>query len=619
MTDDIERLGATPLGADKTHFCVWAPSHSSVDVCLGARRTESLRGDERGYYRVTLEGIPPGSRYSYRLSNDLLRPDPASRSQPGGVHEASEVIDLNFAWTDQRWPGLPLSRYVLYELHVGTFTHEGTFDAVVGHLDGLRELGVTAIELMPVAQFPGTRNWGYDGVYPFAVQSSYGGPRGLQRLVDACHERELAVVLDVVYNHLGPEGNGLADFGPYFTSAYRTPWGEAINFDGPGSDEVRRYFIENALQWIRDFHVDALRLDAVHAIMDRSAHPFLEELSRAVHDLGNRLGRTVALIAESDLNDSTLVRVPEIGGYGLDSMWCDDLHHATHTLLTGERDGYYQDYGRIDHLARAWARGATYAGEFSRFRKRRHGRIREGLSPHQIVVCVQNHDQVGNRPGGERLSALVGFEAEKLSAGVVALAPHLPLLFMGQEYGESAPFQYFVSHSDPELVEAVRQGRKDEFSSFDWPGDVPDPQSEDVFRRCVLDHDLSQQGCHAILWRLYQQLLSLRQRYTPVGMDEAMAFEVEKVLFVRRGGRAWMAFHFGGTEVSVALPVSAGRWVRSFDSAEEDWAGPGTSLPHRIDSEGEVRVTVAPFSFAVYTAEPKHEGERADPGTSSAS
>ncbi|HXV64160.1 MAG TPA: malto-oligosyltrehalose trehalohydrolase [Vicinamibacteria bacterium] len=598
------RLGATPVDGERCHFSVWAPEQARVELFVeGESHPRALERDDLGYHQAVFERVPAGTRYLYRLADGKDRPDPASRFQPEGVHGASEVLDLGFEWTDRGWVGYPTSSCVLYELHVGTFTTDGTFDAVVGHLDRLRELGITVVEIMPVAQFPGSRNWGYDGVFPFAVQASYGGPRGLQRLVDACHRRGLAVVLDVVYNHLGPEGNILGDYGPYFTDVYRTPWGAAINFDGPESEGVRRYFIENALQWIGEFHIDGLRLDAVHAILDRSAKPFLEELAAEVHALGERVGRRVAVIAESDLNDPRLVRSTALGGFGLDSMWCDDLHHATHVLLTGETNGYYEDFGKVEHLARAWERGMTYAGEYSRYRKRRHGRPVTDLERQHIVVSVQNHDQIGNRMFGERLGAIVDFESEKLAAGVLLMSPFVPLIFMGQEYGETAPFQYFVSHGDPELRKAVREGRRDEFRSFDWKGEVPDPQSEEAFRRSVLNHELRVQGRHALVHELYRELLGLRWRLLAIGMDDTICFEARNALLTLRDRRAWMMFHFGQEPIPLMVPLPEGRWVKAFDSAEAKWQGPGSDLPETLDSEGEAELSLPARSFAVYCRE----------------
>ncbi|MBX6363410.1 MAG: malto-oligosyltrehalose trehalohydrolase, partial [Gemmatimonadetes bacterium] len=470
-------LGAIPLGGGRCRFRVWAPAAGTVTLhLLGlVDRVLPMPAADRGYFEIEVDDAPPGTPYAYRLDDGGDLPDPASRWQPQGVHAPSAVADAAFPWTDGAYTPPRLADYVIYELHVGAFTPDGTFEAVIPHLERLRDLGVTAIELMPVAQFPGERNWGYDGVFPFAPQSSYGGPAGLRRLVDAAHGLGLAVVLDVVYNHVGPEGNYFGRFGPYFNPAYRTPWGGAINFDGPGSDEVRRYYIENALYWIADFHIDALRLDAVHAIVDLSARPFLAALGRAVHGLAARLGRPAYLIAESDLNDPRLVTPVEDGGYGLDAQWADDFHHALHALLTGERGGYYQDYGTVEDLARAFRTGFVYTGQYSRYRGRRHGARPVSIPAERFVVFAQNHDQIGNRALAERLSSLVPFEGLKLAAATVLLSPFLPLLFMGEEYGETAPFLYFVSHTDPALIEAVRRGRKAEVAPLGGATPAPPP------------------------------------------------------------------------------------------------------------------------------------------------
>ncbi|MFW6369546.1 MAG: malto-oligosyltrehalose trehalohydrolase, partial [Myxococcota bacterium] len=444
MIDVGERgsLGATYLGKGRCRFRVWAPRHERVAVRLerpNAGEVE-LQATGRGYHEGVLEEVRPGDRYLLRLGEDLLRPDPASRAQPEGVHGPSMVVDPSFEWTDGSWRGARLEDYVFYEIHVGTFTGEGSFDAVIPHLDELVELGVSCLEIMPVAAFPGSRNWGYDGVSLYAAQWSYGGIDGLRRLVDACHARGLAVCLDVVYNHLGPEGNYLRDFGPYFTSRYSTPWGEALNFDGPGSDQVRHFFLENIRWWIEDVHIDALRFDAVHAIFDQSAWPFLAEAAALVRSMGEGLGRRVHAVAESDLHDPRMVRPPELGGYWMHAEWNDDLHHAVHSLLTGEREGYYADFGAAENLSSVYERAYAHAGSWTPHRGRRYGAPATGVPAERFVVCVQNHDQTGNRLAGERLSALTSFESLKLAAGAMLLSPYLPLIFMGEEYGERNPF-----------------------------------------------------------------------------------------------------------------------------------------------------------------------------------
>ncbi|HEX9780549.1 MAG TPA: malto-oligosyltrehalose trehalohydrolase, partial [bacterium] len=573
-------------------------------------RTAPMEPAGAGYHRAVVEDVPVGARYRYRLDGGRTLPDPASRWQPDGVHGASAVAPEPFPWTDHAWRGRALTDYVLYELHVGTATPEGTFEALIPMLDGLRDLGVTAIELMPVAQFPGRRNWGYDGAYPFAPQHSYGGPGGLRRLIDAAHERGLAVTLDVVYNHLGPEGNDLGAFGPYFTDRYRGPWGAAINFDGPGSDEVRRYFIENALGWVRDFHVDALRLDAIHGIFDVSARPFLAELGAAVHAEAGRAGRAVHVIPESDLNDPRAIRPAELGGWGLDAQWNDDFHHALHALLTGERQGYYRDFGTLEDLASAWREGYVYAGRHSAFRGRRHGAPARACGADRFVIFSQNHDQVGNRMLGERLSALAPFDALKLAAGMVLFAPGIPLLFMGEEYGETAPFLYFIEHGDPGLIEAVRQGRSREFAAFGWQASPPDPQAEDTFRRSRLTPAPALEGRHRALREFYREALALRRAHPALARADrdGLAVTVEEAarLFLARrgapGSSVFLMFHFGAQPAVRGVPVPPGRWRKRLDSAEWRWAGPGSAVPEDA-APGAAQWPLAPYQCAVFAEE----------------
>jgi maltooligosyltrehalose trehalohydrolase len=510
-------FGATPLDG-ATRFVVWAPSarQLSVRVHTGdAAGEHQLVRDDRGVFSSTIPGVRAGDDYAYRIDGGDERPDPVSRWQPHGVHGASRVVDPHtFAWTDNGWKGIEMADFVIYELHVGTFTPEGTFDAIIPRLASLRELGVTAIELMPVAQFPGERNWGYDGVQLYAPQHSYGGPDALKRLVDAAHAEGLAVVQDVVYNHVGPEGNYLAEFGPYFTSVYRTPWGPAVNYDGADSDEVRRFIIENACYWVREFHMDALRLDAVHGIYDFRAVHLTEALAERVHALADVLDRHVEVIAESDLNDPRLLRPVSLGGYGMDAQWSDDFHHAVHVALTGERVGYYEgfaEHGAIAAIADALEHRFVFRGQYAPHRRRQHGAPADDVSAEHFVVFIQNHDQVGNRAAGERLGALVSFDALKLAAALLLLSPYVPLLFMGEEYNESAPFQYFVSHSDRDLVAAVRKGRNEEFESFGWAGEVPDPQAEATFERSRIHYELRETGDHATLREMYRELLSIRR------------------------------------------------------------------------------------------------------------
>ena len=563
-------LGAR-LGADgRCSFRVWAPFADTVELELesvGSSSRHALQRESRGYHALTVTDVAEGTRYRFRVDGTSL-PDPASRWQPDGVHGASAVLATDADWHDPTWRGVPLEQYVLYELHVGTFTTEGTFDAAAERLPALKDLGVTAIELLPIAEFPGSRNWGYDGVAPFAAQSSYGGPHGLRRFVAAAHAAGLAVVLDVVYNHLGPEGNYLSKFGPYFTDRYRTPWGDALNFDGAYSDEVRAFFIASALQWIDEFHVDGLRLDAVHAIFDASAHPFLRELAETVRARAAALDREVVLIAESDLGDPRMIRPPEQGGMHMHAQWLDDFHHALHALLTGERDGYYIDFGDVAHLARAFRQGFVYAGDFSTFRARRHGQRADGSTAAQFVVFAQNHDQVGNRLAGDRLSTLLDHEQLKLQAATVLLSPFTPLLFMGEEYGERSPFPYFVSHTEPELVAAVRAGRAAEFETFGWASEPPDPQAEATRSAAVLRWADRETGAHGDLLRLHRDLLALRRRhqavltrYRHLETRHGSAAGGAELLQVLRNGAdeaALLVLNFGSREATPRLPD--GRW-----------------------------------------------------------
>ena len=607
------RLGATYLGNGRCQFTVWAPIVQRVEVHIVSPEEliVPLARGEQGYHQAIVEGVEPGFLYFYRLDSEKECPDPASRFQPGGVHGPSQVMDSRFPWQDKNWAGLPLEEYIVYELHVGAFTKEGTFEAIIPYLDELKDLGITAVELMPVAQFPGNRNWGYDGAYPFAVQDSYGGLEGLKRLVNTCHQKRLAVVLDVVYNHLGPEGNYVADFGPYFTDRYQTPWGAALNFDGPYSDEVRRFFIENAIYWLTEFHIDALRLDALHAVLDISSYSFLEELAATFHQQAKQLKRQAYLIGESAANDARIVKPPELGGYGLDAQWNDDFHHSLHVLLTGEQTGYYQDFGQLQHLVKAFQEGFVYSGQYSCYRQRRHGVSSKDIPAHRLVVFAQNHDHVGNRLNSERLGQLVPFEALKLAAGIVLLSPFIPLLFMGEEYGEIAPFPYFVSHSEPELVEAVRQGRQKEFAAFQWQGELPDPQDEATFLHAKLNHDLGYNGQHQTLLGLYQELIRLRKETLALAClrkdrMEVSGYEKERVIFIRRWGEndeAIVVFNFSDRQTSVALPFPSGLWHRRLDSAEERWNGRGSIVPQQLSSKGEVTVTLSPWAFALFIKE----------------
>ena len=589
-------VGARLLEDGRCEFRVWAPQRERIELHIVAPRERriAMQKTDVGYHEIIADDCAEGTRYLFALDGGNERPDPASRHQPDGVHQVSEVIGSDFEWHDEHWRGVALEDYVLYELHVGTFTREGTFDAIVPHLDQLKDLGVTAIELLPIAQFPGARNWGYDGTYVGAAQSTYGGPRALKRLVDACHQRGLAILLDVVYNHLGPEGNYLAEFGPYFTDRYKTPWGLALNFDGPFSDDVRWFFLHNALQWIDEFHVDGLRVDAVHAIVDHSAEPFLQDLAAAVHASAARLGRKIYAIAESDLNDPRVIAPKDAYGLGFDAQWSDDYHHALHTIVTGESDGYYEGFpGRVSDLARVLSNGYLYIGQHSTYRGRKYGckpRTADGV---KFVVSAQNHDQVGNRMLGERLTTLVSIEKVRVIAAAIVLSPFVPMLFMGEEYGETAPFQYFTSHGDPDLIEAVRKGRLEEFDDFDWEGDPPDPHDEQTFLRSKLNWSLLQRDEHASLRRLYKQLFALRRdtpalRRLDLASLETYADDERRVLLVRRWADAdqvLLAFNFGEKAQCIEIPFARAEWRALLDT--------GAKIEER-------RVTLPPNSFALW-------------------
>lgn len=598
-------------------FRVWAPRCRTVAVRIvgpAPRDPVEMAPSDQGWFEAILQGIGPGARYVYVLDRERERPDPASGALPEGVHGPSEVIDTGaFSWTDASWRGLALRDMAIYELHVGTFAPDGTFAGVIPRLKQLRQLGVNTVELMPVASFPGLRNWGYDGVGLFAPQRTYGGPDGLQRLVDACHACGLAVMLDVVYNHLGPEGNYLAEYGPFFTDRYASPWGPAINYDGADAREVREFIIANALHWIREYHIDGLRLDAIHAIFDGSPVHILRELNEAVQRLARRLGRSIPVVAESDLNDRRVVDSVRRGGYGLAGQWSDDFHHSLHTLLTGERQGYYIDFGAITQLGKAYTDGFVYDGQSSAFRHGRHGTPTRDIPGERFVVFGQNHDQVGNRARGERLSQLVCFEALKLAATAVLLSPNIPLLFMGEEYGERAPFLFFTDFGDPALRTAVSRGRQEEFAAFGWTGDVPDPQDDGSFVRSRLAWELQAQEPHCRLREYYRALLDLRRRYPALraggkGRLEARPLDETTLSILRRhrdGTAAWVLLRFAPDAGTIRPKIPAGRWRRILDGAEDRFGGPGATSPPllRLSRSGPMAMDVPGYGAVVYMRE----------------
>jgi maltooligosyltrehalose trehalohydrolase len=526
-----------------THeFRVWAPRPERVEVVIGQRRMP-MRPAGGGWWACRAGQAGPGTDYAFSLDGGPHRPDPRSAFQPSGVHGPSRVVDhTSFSWHDGGWRGVPLPGSVLYECHVGTFSAEGTFDGAIQHLRHLAGLGADVIELLPVAEFPGQRGWGYDGVDLFAPHHGYGGPEGLKRLVDAAHAHGIGVVMDVVYNHLGPEGNYLPEFGPYFSARHKTEWGsDAVNFDGPGSGEIRRFVIDNALMWLRDYHCDGLRVDAVDAIIDRSATHILEALAIEVNALAAHLRRPLFLIAESDLNDPRLVRSIDAGGYGLDASWADEWHHALRAVLTGEAADDNRDFGSLTVLAKALRQAWVNDGSYSPARRRVHGRPPAGLSGSQFVVYTQNHDQVGNSALGERSGALMSDGRLRVAAGLLLTSPFVPMIFQGEEWGATTPFQYFTDHQNPDLGRAVSEGRRHELSALGWdPDDVPDPQDAAVFKRSGLNWAQPRKGRQAGLLDWYRRLIALR-RQLPALTDPRLdriqteCDEAARWLIVRRG------------------------------------------------------------------------------------
>jgi maltooligosyltrehalose trehalohydrolase len=539
-------------------FSVWAPRAEFVAVQVDGELIP-MSSDPHGYWSVEVDQAHQGSDYAFLLDGDVQPyPDPRSNWQPQGVHGASRVLDNErFRWHDANWSALPLSEAVIYELHIGTFTSEGTFAAAIGKLSYLRDLGITHIELMPVNSFPGRWGWGYDGVALFAPQEQYGGPDGLKELVDACHEAGLAVLLDVVYNHFGPDGNYTGKFGPYITQNHGTPWGGAVNFEEDGSAEVRRFFCDNALMWLRDYHIDGLRLDAVHAFVDRSAVHFLEQLATEVGELSSQLGRPLVLIAESDLNDPRIVAPREAGsnGYGIDAQWSDDFHHALFALLTGERRSYYRDFGSLGQLAKSLTDVYVFDGGYSEYRGRHHGRPLQDLSAHHFLGYIQNHDQIGNRAYGDRLHTIVGMRKAKLAAALVMTAPFVPMIFQGEEFAASSPFLYFADHQDPDLARAVSEGRRREHAPDGAWDSIPDPESEGTFNLSKLHWNEISDVDHAEMLDWYRALISLRQNNkdlrdgrlenAKVDFDES-----ENWLRLQRG-QMQLLFNFGSTEISL--------------------------------------------------------------------
>ncbi|MDQ1139140.1 malto-oligosyltrehalose trehalohydrolase [Pedobacter agri] len=613
------KIGLNFSSAGKAEVWLWAPYAATVSVFLVNKELKfSMLKQDFGYWFLCTNEIAEGDEYEFELAKfsdngqilvqnePFHRADPAAAYQKQGIAGHSTAINLkSFAWTDESWKGIPIENYIIYELHTGTFSPSGNFESIEEKLDYLLDLGITAIELMPVAQFPGHRNWGYDGVFPFAVQNTYGGPIALQHLVNACHKKGLAVILDAVYNHMGPEGNYFNDFGPYFTDQYHTPWGNAINFDDADCDPVRQYFIENVLMWFRDFHIDALRLDAVHAIKDLSATHILKEIKEYVNKLSEFTGRTHHLIVELDLNDNKFINPVEQGGYAMDAQWIDEFHHALRVTSGQAKTGYYADFNGIEHLAKAFTDAYVYDGQYSPHRKKKFGIEAKGNAGKQFTVFSQNHDQVGNRMLGERTSKLVSFGMLKLLAGAVFCSPYLPLIFMGEEYGEINPFQFFISHGDEKLIAAVREGRKKEFEAFHHEEDTPDPQAETTFNRSKLNWNSLNENKHQLMLNFYTALIKLRKSLPALAtlnrnQLKVDVFKEQNCLILKRWeGRQQVrcVMNFSPQQQVLSIPNGL-EYELQLNSAAIEWGG--TNNNPLVFTEN--NITISPESILIFTS-----------------
>lgn len=589
-------------------FTIWAPKANDMHLLLETSGEKiRMNKQEFGYWTCSAKNIAPGTRYKYEINNQPF-PDPASLSQPEGVHEASEIIDLlDFTWNDSNWKNIPLNKMIQYEIHTGTFSESGDFEGIISKLDYLKNLGINTIEILPVSQFSGRRNWGYDGVYPFAVHNTYGGAKKLMKLVNAAHEKGLAVILDVVYNHFGPEGNYVGNFGHYFSGKYSTPWGQPLNFDGPYSDGVRNYVVQNVLMWCRDFHIDALRLDAVHSIFDFSAKHIMQELAEKLNELSEETGRKFYLIAESHLNDVRYINPIEKGGYGLDAQWSDDFHHAVHTLTTGEKKGYYMDFGRPEQLAKAIKNAFIFDGQYSEFRKKTYGNSTKNNPGGQFVIFNQNHDQVGNRQHGDRLISMTDFETAKVIAGAMLTAPNVPMLFMGEEYGERNPFCYFVSHLDPKLNQLVREGRKKEFSDFHaQASETKDPDAPETFEASKLSWNIEKDEEKKAMHAFYKEIIGLRKNHPVLKVPDKDALQIENngKLFVmerwHKNHRILILMNFDDHPHPAAVNLKKS-FSKILDSAEKKWNGSGTTAPEKIAQNSTFQIQQK--SILIYTTQ----------------
>lgn len=597
----------------ETHcrFSVWAPLRERMvlHIVYPAEQKLEMEKQQDGTFVLDVPAVEPGWKYYFMPDAQKDLPDPASHYQPEGVHGPSEVVDHEaFQWNDIQWKGIPFQDLIIYELHVGTFSAGGTFESAIALLDDLVATGINAIELMPVAQFPGNRNWGYDGVYPFAVQNSYGGPEGLKKFVDACHQKGIAVFLDVVYNHLGPDGNFLSEYGPYFTNRYHCPWGDAINMDGDWSDGVRDYFSDNPLHWFTHYHIDGLRLDAIHSIFDNGAVSIWQLMHDKITLLEQQLGRSLYMIAESDLNSPRVLKEPEQGGHGFDAQWLDDFHHALYVLLNNKDTERYKDFGRIEQLAKAYTDGFVMSGEYVEFRKRRYGASSAGIPGNRFVAFINNHDQCGNRIGGEPLSLLVDFERLKLAAAALLLSPYVPMLFMGEEYGSDSPFFFFVDYADEALSKAIREGRQKEFSTFNNAGEMPDPIAEKTFQDCILDWEKRHTGRYRIINEWYKTLISFRKKNSILlnfNKDNIRAQVIDQdVLILDRQNESAtdhiiIYLNFSEKIHTAKLPDYTFKWIKKIDSTDAIWCNEGFEKMPVIYKPGE-KISIQPLSVTVY-------------------
>lgn len=590
--------GAKYLGNNRCRFTVWAPGKKKMvlHIVHPSEQKIEMNSDDMGYFTTEVE-TPAGTKYLYIIDDaEKGLPDPASQFQPEGVHGPSQVVDhTSYKWNDSNWKCPAFEDFIIYELHIGTFTGQGTFESAIEKLDLLTDVGINAIEIMPVAQFPGNRNWGYDGVFPYAAQNSYGGAEGLKKLVDACHQKGIAVILDVVYNHQGPEGNYIEQFAPYFTDHYQTPWGKAINYDAEWSDGVREFYSNNAVYWLQNFHIDGLRFDAIHAIYDFGAVHFWEVVHEKINALEKKNNRCYYTIAESDLNAPRVIHPVEKNGFGFTAQWLDDFHHAIYVLLDKEGAERYTGFGSIQQLAKGYSEGYVHSGEFVEFRKRKFGKSSAGIPGNKFIAFINNHDQSGNRIDGARLCSLIDLDLTKVATAMLFLSPYIPMLFMGEEYGDKSPFYYFISHSDKDLIKAVQEGRKEEFKQYIKPGqEFPDPQSEEVFNGSKLKWEKRNSGEHKIILEWHKELIRLRNENAVLkNFDkECIRAEVlnEAGLILHRkdatGKKELVALmNVSEKEIPYFLPGNNGTWKKLLDSTEAKWNEENTSTNKEQFSE----------------------------------